>query len=53
MNNPEYLRIPGGVTAPEDDQRELRRVAKMDAGANERYLRSLMGDDEYEAWDND
>ncbi len=35
MSNPEYLRIPGGVTAPEDDRRELRRVAKMDAGANE------------------
>ena len=53
MNNPEYLRIPGGVTSPEDDRRELRRVAKMDAGVNEKYLRSLMGDDEYEAWDND
>lgn len=49
----EHLRVIGGVRTPEDDRRELRRIAELDAGANERYLRDLMGDDEYEDWDND
>jgi hypothetical protein len=53
MNEPEYLRLEGGPTTVEDDQRELRRIAKHDADSNERYLRNLMGDDEYEVWDND
>lgn len=51
--NVEHLRIKGGPKTIEDDQRELRRIAKLDADANERYLRNLLGDDEYEAWDND
>lgn len=49
----EFLRLPGGPKSIEDDQRELRRIEKLDAGANERFLRSLLGDDEYEDWDND
>jgi hypothetical protein len=49
----EHLRIAGGPVAVEDDQRELRKVEKLDAGANERYLRDLLGDDVYEDWDND
>ena len=53
MNEPEYLRIPGGVAMVADDQRELRRIARSNADANEMYLRNLMGDDEYEHWDND
>lgn len=53
MNEPEYLRIPGGVVTVADDQRELRRIARSNADANEMYLRNLMGDDEYEHWDND
>jgi hypothetical protein len=53
MNEPEYLKLKGGPTTVEDDQRELRRIAKRDADTNERSLRNLMGDDEYEAWDND
>lgn len=53
MSNYEHLRIPGGPTTPADDRRELRRVARMDAGPSELYLRDLMGDDEYEYRDND
>jgi hypothetical protein len=53
MREPEFLRLPGGVRTPEDDRRELRRVAKAGAGASERFLRDLMGDDVYEDWDND
>lgn len=53
MRQPDFHRIPGGMTTFDDDQRELRRVAKSDAGASERYLRALLGDDVYEAWDND
>jgi hypothetical protein len=49
----EHLRIDGGPTTPEDDKRELRRIEKLDADANERYMRDLLGDDEYEDWDND
>ena len=49
----EHLRIAGGQTTPEDDKRELRKVAKIDADANERFMRDLLGDDEYEDWDND
>ena len=49
----EHLRIAGGPVTVEDDQRELRQVEKIDAGANERYLRDLLGDDVYEDWDND
>lgn len=49
----EHLRIAGGSTTPEDDKRELRKVAKIDADANERFMRDLLGDDEYEDWDND
>lgn len=49
----EHLRVAGGPVTIEDDQRELRRVEKLDAGANERYLRELLGDEEYENWDND
>lgn len=53
MNHPEYLRLDGGAMTVEDDRLELRKVAKLDAGINEKYLRDLIGDDEYEAWDND
>ena len=53
MSNYEHLRIPGGSTTPADDRRELRRIARMDAVPSELYLRDLMGDDEYEYWDND
>jgi hypothetical protein len=49
----EYLRISDEPKSIDDDRRELRRVAKLDADANERYLRNLLGDDEYEDWDND
>ena len=49
----EHLRIAGGPNTVADDQRELRRMAKRDADANERYLRDLLGDDVYEYWDND
>ena len=48
----EHLRIAGGPITIEDDQRELRKVAKIDADANERFMRDLLGDDEYEDWDN-
>jgi hypothetical protein len=53
MSNIEHLRINDESKTIEDDRRELRRVAKLDADANERYLRDLLGDDEYEDWDND
>jgi hypothetical protein len=54
MSNFEHLRIDSNSSKTvEDDRRELRRVAKLDADANERYLRDLFGDDEYEDWDND
>ena len=49
----EHLRINGGPKTVDDDRRELRRAAKRDAGASERYLRDLVGDDVYERWDND
>lgn len=48
----EHLRIAGGPTTFEDDKRELRKVAKIDADCNERFMRDLLGDDEYEDWDN-
>ena len=48
----EHLRIAGGPTTIEDDKRELRKVAKIDADCNERFMRDLLGDDEDEAWDN-
>jgi hypothetical protein len=53
MRHPEYLRLDGGLNTIDDDRNELRRVAKQSAGQNEKFLRDLMGDDEYEAWDND
>lgn len=53
MSGPEFLRIAGGPITIEDDKRELRKVAKIDADANERFMRDLLGDDEYENWDND
>lgn len=53
MNHPDFLRLEGGPHTVEDDRRELRRSAKADADLNERFLRALMGDDEYEAWDSD
>jgi hypothetical protein len=53
MSDIEHLRINDESKTIEDDRRELRRVAKLDADANERYLRDLLGDDEYEDWDND
>lgn len=49
----EHLRLKGGPNTADDDRRELRRAARRDAGASERYLRDLMGDDVYEDWDND
>jgi hypothetical protein len=49
----EYLRISDEPKSIDDDRRELRRIAKLDADANERYLRNLLGADEYEDWDND
>jgi hypothetical protein len=52
MTNQEHLRVAGGPRSVEDDIRLLREIAKLDADANERYLRNLMGDDEYEDWDN-
>lgn len=53
MSNIEHLRISDTPRTIEDDLRELRRIEKLDADMNERYLRNLMGDDEYEDWDND
>jgi hypothetical protein len=53
MKHPEFLRLDGGPRTIDDDRRELRRSAKANADANERFLRNLMGDDEYEMWDND
>lgn len=49
----EHLRIPGGPKTSTDDRRELRRIAKADAGPSERYLRNLIGDEVYESWDLD
>jgi hypothetical protein len=53
MSNFEHLRISDTPKSIDDDRRELRRMAKLDADANEKYLRDLLGDDEYEDWDND
>jgi hypothetical protein len=53
MSNFEHLRISDTPKSIDDDRRELRRMAKLNADANERYLRDLLGDDEYEDWDND
>jgi len=53
MSVPEFLRIAGGPTTIEDDKRELRKAAKINADSNERFMRDLLGDDEYEDWDND
>jgi hypothetical protein len=53
MNWPKFLRIAGGPTTIEDDRRELRDIEKAAADINERFMRDLLGDDEYEDWDND
>jgi hypothetical protein len=46
-----HARIP--ITSIACDQRHIRALAKLDEGASEKYLRDLMGDDAYEAWDNE
>ena len=53
MSNYENPRITDGFYTPADDRREFRRIARMDAGPSELYLRDLMGDDAYEYWDDD
>lgn len=49
-NDRPRLQLP---VIPELDQLHLRADEKKHAGVNERYLRSLLGDEVYEMWDND
>jgi hypothetical protein len=51
MNEPRpRLQLP---KSPELDRLHLRAGEKRDAGSSEMYLRSLLGDEVYEMWDND
>lgn len=51
-NNADRPKLQLPIT-PELDQMYVRASEKVDMGKNERYLRSLLGDEVYEMWDND